>query len=44
MDINEVVCGDPTCAPIDTVFTLIWEAGGKGKVSNSSSRVYPLIC
>lgn len=30
MDINEVVCGDPTCAPIDTVFTLIWEAGGKG--------------
>jgi len=30
LDINEVVCGDPTCAPIDTVFTLIWEAGGKG--------------
>jgi hypothetical protein len=24
LDINEVVCGDPTCAPIDTVFTLVW--------------------
>jgi hypothetical protein len=30
LDINEVVCGDPTCAPIDTVFTLIWEGTGKG--------------
>lgn len=30
IDVNEVVCGDPTCAPIDTVFTLVWESGGKG--------------
>lgn len=30
MDVNEVVCGDPTCAPIDTVFTLVWQSGGKG--------------
>lgn len=30
MDVAEVVCGDPTCAPIDTVFTLVWQSGGKG--------------
>lgn len=24
------VCGDPSCAPIDTVFTLVWTSGGKG--------------
>lgn len=24
VDVSEVVCGDPTCAPVDTVFTLIW--------------------
>jgi len=31
IDINEVVCGDPSCAPIDTVFTLVWTASnGKG--------------
>jgi hypothetical protein len=24
------ICGDPTCAPIDTVVTLVWESGGKG--------------
>lgn len=30
MDINEVACGDPTCAPVDTIFTLIWEGTGKG--------------
>ena len=29
LDINEVVCGDPTCAPVDTVFTLVWQTGGK---------------
>lgn len=27
VDVNEVVCGDPSCAPIDTVFTLIWQSG-----------------
>ena len=27
MDVKEVVCGDPTCAPIDTVFTLLWTSG-----------------
>jgi hypothetical protein len=30
LDIREVVCGDPSCAPVDTVFTLIWQSGGKG--------------
>jgi hypothetical protein len=33
IDINEVVCGDPSCAPIDTVFTLVWEPKGKGLFS-----------
>ena len=27
LDIREVICGDPSCAPIDTVFTMIWPAG-----------------
>ena len=30
LDIREVVCGDPSCAPVDTIFTLVWESGGKG--------------
>lgn len=30
IDVNEVVCGDPECAPIDTVFTLVWTEGGRG--------------
>lgn len=30
VDVNEVVCGDPTCAPVDTVFTLVWSSGGRG--------------
>lgn len=30
LDINEVACGDPSCAPVDTIFTLIWEGTGKG--------------
>jgi len=30
VDVAEVACGDPTCAPIDTVFTLVWQSGGKG--------------
>jgi hypothetical protein len=25
VDVSEVACGDPTCAPVDTVFTLIWK-------------------
>jgi hypothetical protein len=29
-EVNEQICGDPACAPIDTVFTLIWEGGGRG--------------
>ena len=28
VDVAEVVCGDPTCAPIDTVFTIVWQSGG----------------
>jgi hypothetical protein len=30
VDVKEVVCGDPSCAPIDTVFTFLWQSGGKG--------------
>jgi hypothetical protein len=30
VDVAEVACGDPSCAPIDTVFTLVWQSGGKG--------------
>ena len=30
LDIREVVCGDPSCAPVDTIFTLLWPSGGKG--------------
>jgi hypothetical protein len=30
VNVEEVACGDPSCAPIDTVFTLVWQSGGKG--------------
>jgi hypothetical protein len=30
LDVNEIVCGDPMCAPVDTVFTMVWPSGGKG--------------
>ena len=30
LDIREVICGDPSCAPVDTVVTMIWPNGGKG--------------
>lgn len=30
LDVKEVACGDPTCAPIDTIFTLLWQGGGRG--------------
>ena len=30
IDIKEVVCGDPSCSPIDTVVTIVWESGGRG--------------
>ena len=34
IDVKEVQCGDPQCAPIDTIFTLIWTGAdrpeGKG--------------
>lgn len=33
IDVSEVICGDPSCAPIDTVFTLVWEPSGKGLFS-----------
>jgi hypothetical protein len=29
-EVNEQICGDPSCAPIDTVFTFIWADGGRG--------------
>jgi len=30
LDVKEVQCGDPGCAPVDTVFTLVWQSGGRG--------------
>jgi hypothetical protein len=30
IDVKEIICGDPECAPIDTVITLVWEPIGKG--------------
>lgn len=39
VDVAEVVCGDPTCAPIDTVFTLVWQSGGKGVFALPMSAV-----
>ncbi len=33
IDVSEVICGDPSCAPIDTVYTLVWEPSGKGLFS-----------
>ncbi len=32
LDVKEVICGDPSCAPVDTVFTLVWGTteGGRG--------------
>ena len=30
IDVKEVICGDPNCAPIDTVITLVWKDGGRG--------------
>ena len=24
VDVSEVACGDPSCAPVDTIITLIW--------------------
>jgi len=33
IDVSEVVCGDPSCAPVDTVFTFVWEPAGKGLFS-----------
>ena len=30
LDVKDVVCGDPSCAPVDTVFTLVWSEGGRG--------------
>ena len=28
IDVKEVICGDPSCAPVDTVITLVWGEGG----------------
>ena len=28
IDVKEVICGDPSCAPVDTVITLVWKDGG----------------
>jgi hypothetical protein len=30
LDVNEQVCGDPSCSPIDTVISLVWQSGGRG--------------
>ena len=37
IDVNEVQCRDPTCAPIDTVFTFVWASTGKGLFAFPSS-------
>jgi len=32
IDVMDVQCGDPNCAPVDTLFTLLWSDGeGKGR-------------
>ena len=35
LDVRDVQCGDPNCAPVDTVFTLMWGEGefrqGRGR-------------
>ena len=28
IDVKEIICGDPSCAPIDTVVTMVWNSGG----------------
>eukprot|EP01031_Cornospumella_fuschlensis_P033807 gene33807-40907_t len=30
IDVSEVVCGDPSCAPIDTFVQFVWATSGKG--------------
>mmetsp|Transcript_20358 Transcript_20358/g.22777 ORF Transcript_20358/g.22777 Transcript_20358/m.22777 type:complete len:228 (-) Transcript_20358:186-869(-) len=30
--IQEVICGDPNCAPIDTIVTIVFNSGGRGMV------------
>mmetsp|Transcript_18311 Transcript_18311/g.18388 ORF Transcript_18311/g.18388 Transcript_18311/m.18388 type:complete len:202 (-) Transcript_18311:94-699(-) len=30
VDVNEQICGDPACSPIDTVIMLVWKSGGRG--------------
>lgn len=30
LDVKEVICGDPTCAPVDTVITIVYKDGGRG--------------
>lgn len=39
IDISEVICGDPTCAPVDTVFTMVWEPTGKGLFSIAAAPI-----
>ena len=31
LNVQEIMCGDPECAPIDTVIQLTWEAPGLSK-------------
>ncbi|KAI2495530.1 hypothetical protein MHU86_18975 [Fragilaria crotonensis] len=30
VSVQEVQCGDPECAPIDTVITVLFDSGGRG--------------
>ena len=30
LDVKDIQCGDPGCAPVDTVFTLVWGEGCRG--------------
>ena len=42
IDVKEVVCGDPSCAPVDTVFELVWTApSSKASATPPSSSGAP---
>eukprot|EP01041_Mallomonas_annulata_P000482 gene482-902_t len=30
LDVNEQVCGDPSCSPVDTIIMIFYENGGRG--------------
>ncbi len=39
LSINEIACGDPSCSPVDTVFTFVWaEKEGELKEKNGNTE------